>query len=94
MRGDADPLIHESKADITGPAWWSSRCVTEAASEVVKIISPVPDVDPVSAVQGDEEIYVADKCIYLNCKTLLDLEDQGFSHLLCLRDAITDLTAR
>lgn len=28
-----------------------------------------------------------------NCKTFLDLEDMGFSHLLSLRDAITELIA-
>lgn len=28
------------------------------------------------------------------CKTLLNLEDQGFSHLLRLKDLIADLTAR
>lgn len=32
MRGDAEPLIYESKADITGPAWWSGGCVAEAAT--------------------------------------------------------------
>ena len=66
----------------------------EELSEVVKIIPPAPDLDPVSAVQGDEESCVDYICTYLNCKTLLDLEDQGFSHLLCLKDAIADLTVR
>ena len=57
--------------------------------QIVENITPVPDLDPKSVVQADEESCFDYVCTYINCKTLLDLEDQGFSHLLCLRDVIT-----
>ena len=61
--------------------------------EVVENITPVPEVDPSKVTKGDEESCFDYICTYLNCKTLLDLEDQGFSHLLALRDIINEIFA-
>lgn len=63
----------------------------EELFQIATNITPVPDVDPASVRRGDEESCFDYVCAYLRCKTLLDLEDQGFSHLLLLKDAIIHL---
>ncbi|KAK2908370.1 hypothetical protein Q8A73_009443 [Channa argus] len=64
---------------------------TEELFQIFKNITLVEDLDPSSVIPGDEESCLDYICTYLNCQALLDLEDQGFSHLLSMRDAITDL---
>lgn len=66
-------------------AWKKSlhTLTAEELFQVVRNITPVPDLDPVSAIQGDEESCVDYICGYLSCETLFNLEDQGFPHLLC-----------
>lgn len=56
-------------------------------------ITPVEDLDPSKVIHGDEESCYDSICTNLNCKTLLDLEDQGFSHLLSLRDVIAEFVS-
>ena len=78
-------------------AWKKKKSLYSLTAEelfqVVRNITPVPELDPGSAVQGDEESCVEYICTYLSCKTLLELEDQGVSYLLCLEDMITGLIA-
>ncbi|KAF4088805.1 hypothetical protein AMELA_G00058890, partial [Ameiurus melas] len=69
------------------------KLTAEELFQVVENITPVKDLDSSSVIHGDEESCFDYICTYLNCKTLLDLEDQGFSHLLYLKDAITELIA-
>ncbi|KAK2903785.1 hypothetical protein Q8A73_010442 [Channa argus] len=64
---------------------------TEELFQIFENITLVEDLDPSSVIPGDEESCLDYICTYLNCQALLDLEDQGFSHLLSMRDAITDL---
>lgn len=63
----------------------------EELFQVAENMTLVPDLDFSRVVYGDEESCFDYICTYLNCKTLLELEDQGFSYLLSLRDAITKL---
>lgn len=65
----------------------------EELFQVAENITLVPDLDFSRVVYGDEASCFDYICTYLNCKTLLELEDQGFSYLLSLRDAITKLIA-
>lgn len=62
--------------------------LAEELFQVAENITPVPDLDSSSVIHGDEESCFDYICTYPKCKTLLDLEDQGFSHLLSLKDAI------
>ena len=66
------------------------KLTAEEHFAVVENITPVPDVDSSEVTKGDEESCFDYICTYLNCKTLLDSEDQGFSHLLALRDIINE----
>ncbi|XP_039464082.1 uncharacterized protein LOC120437602 isoform X1 [Oreochromis aureus] len=76
-------------------AWQIRKSLYALAAEELQIatnITPVPDVDPASVRRGDEESCFDYVYAYLRCKILLDLEDQGFSHLLLLKDAIIHFT--
>lgn len=63
----------------------------EELFQVIERVTPVEDLDPSAVIQGDEESCYDYICTYVNCKTLLDSKDQGFSHLLVLRAAIGEL---
>ncbi|XP_051793415.1 uncharacterized protein b3gat1b isoform X1 [Acanthochromis polyacanthus] len=65
----------------------------EELFQIVENITPVEDLDPSMVTSGDEESCCEYIYSYMNSKALLDLEDQGFSHLLNLRDVIADLIA-
>ena len=69
------------------------KLTAEELFDVVENITPVPDVDHSEVTKGDEESCFDYICTYLNCKTLLDSEDQGLSHLLALRDIINEIIA-
>ena len=45
----------------------------------------------VVVIRGDEEGCIDYICSRMQCKTLLELEEMGFSHLLLLKDAVDDL---
>lgn len=70
------------------------KLTAEELFEVAENITQVPDVDSSMVTKGDEEGCYDFICTYLNCKTLLDSEDQGFSHLLALRDVINEMITR
>ncbi|XP_061817764.1 uncharacterized protein [Nerophis lumbriciformis] len=61
--------------------------------EIIEDITPVSDVDSSGVIKGDEESCFDYICTYLNCRTLLESEDQGISCLLSLRDTINDIRA-
>lgn len=84
--GERKELVWEIKKSL-------HTLTAEELFQVVRNITPVPDLDPLTVIQSDEESCVDYICTYLSCKTLLDLEDQGLSHLLCLKDVITGLIA-
>ena len=70
---------------------------TLTAEELFQVAGNIPlalDVDFSCVTEGDEESCFDYVCSYMDCKTLLELEDQGLSYLLSLKDDITELISR
>ncbi|XP_035858119.1 uncharacterized protein LOC118495270 [Sander lucioperca] len=82
-------------AERKGLSWKIKKSLhtltTEELFQVAANIPPAPELDFSCVTEGDEESCFDYVCTYMNCKTLLELEDQGFSHLLSLKDDITEL---
>lgn len=84
--GERKQLTWKIKKDL-------HKLTAEELFEVVENITPVPDVNSSEVTKGDEESCYDYICAYLNCKTLLEAEDEGLSHLLLLKDVITEILA-
>ncbi|KAL6468412.1 hypothetical protein MHYP_G00240890 [Metynnis hypsauchen] len=82
-------------SDRKGLVWKIRKSLhTLTADELFQIsqtITEVPELKNVTVVRGDEEGCVEYICSYMQCKTLFDLEDTGFAHLLVLKDAVDEL---
>uniref|UniRef100_A0A3B1J7S5 ribonuclease H n=1 Tax=Astyanax mexicanus TaxID=7994 RepID=A0A3B1J7S5_ASTMX len=59
--------------------------------QITRTITEVPELEHMTVERDDEEGCIDYICTYMQCDTLLDLEDKGFSHLLMLKDAVDDL---
>lgn len=65
-----------------------------SADQIFKVatdLTPLPQRDPVKLDKQDEEECFDYICSYISAEALFELEDEGLSLLLCMKDAIDEM---